>query len=85
MPPSSERRTLAWLFANPPILLFSGKIRLAKTCHSLFISSSHLGPLRCVVMIVPGVTVKEDPPFSTLRTNLAARAAFALILLPSGA
>ncbi|MBV8553418.1 MAG: ABC transporter permease [Acidobacteriaceae bacterium] len=76
---SQQQAQLLTFFVNPPITLLSGAASPIENMPVFFQKLSYLDPLRYLVAIVRGVTVK-DAPFSALWPNLAALAAFAIVL-----
>ena len=76
---SKQQAQLLTFFVNPRITLLSGASSPIENMPVFFQKLSYLDPLRYLVTIVRGVTVK-DAPFSALWPNLAALAAFAIVL-----
>ena len=76
---SQQQAQLLTFFVNPPITLLSGAASPVENMPKFFQHLSYLDPLRYLVAIVRGVTVK-DAPFSALWPNLAALAGFAIFL-----
>jgi ABC-2 type transport system permease protein len=76
---SQQQAQLLTFFVNPPITLLSGAASPIENMPTIFQKLSYLDPLRYLVAIVRGVTVK-DAPFSALWPNLAALAGFAVVL-----
>jgi len=76
---SQQQAQLLTFFVNPPITLLSGASSPIENMPMIFQMLSYLDPLRYLVTIVRGVTVK-DAPFSALWPNLAALSAFAVVL-----
>jgi ABC-2 type transport system permease protein len=76
---SQQQAQLLTFFVNPPITLLSGASSPIENMPDVFQKLSYLDPLRYLVEIVRGVTVK-DAPFSALWPNLAALAGFAAVL-----
>lgn len=76
---SQQQAQLLTFFVNPPLTLISGASSPLENMPQFFQKLSYFDPLRYLVTIIRGVTIK-DAPFSALWPNLAALAAFALIL-----
>lgn len=76
---SQQQAQLLTFFVNPPITLLSGASSPIENMPDFFQKLSYLDPLRYLVEIVRGVTVK-NAPFSALWPNLAALAGFAVVL-----
>ena len=76
---SQQQAQLLTFFVNPPITLLSGATSPIENMPIFFQKLSYLDPLRYLVTIVRGVTLK-DAPWSALWPNLAALAIFAVIL-----
>ena len=76
---SQQQAQLLTFFVNPPITLFSGATSPIENMPEIFQKISYFDPLRYLVTIVRGVTLK-DAPWSALWPNLAALAAFAVVL-----
>src|SRR5262249_3097871 len=76
---SQQQAQLLTFFVNPPITLLSGGTsphdHEPEFCQKL----SYINPLRYMVTIVRGVTLK-NAPWSALWPNLAALAGFAIVL-----
>jgi drug efflux transport system permease protein len=76
---SQQQAQLLTFFVNPPITLLSGATSPLENMPEFFQKLSYLDPLRYLVTIVRGVTLK-DAPWSALWPNLVALAGFAVIL-----
>jgi len=76
---SQQQAQLLTFFVNPPITLLSGATSPVENMPEIFQKLSYLDPLRYLVTIVRGVTLK-DAPWSALWPNLVALAVFAVIL-----
>jgi ABC-2 type transport system permease protein len=76
---SQQQAQLLTFFVNPPITLLSGATSPLENMPEFFQKLSYLDPLRYLVTIVRGVTLK-DAPWSALWPNLAALAFFAIVL-----
>jgi ABC-2 type transport system permease protein len=76
---SQQQAQLLTFFVNPPITLLSGASSPVENMPRFFQRLSYLDPLRYMVEIIRGVTVK-NAPFSALWPNLAALAGFAVLL-----
>jgi len=76
---SQQQAQLLTFFVNPPITLLSGATSPLDNMPEFFQKLSYLNPLRYLVTIVRGVTLK-DAPWSALWPNLAALAFFAIVL-----
>jgi ABC-2 type transport system permease protein len=76
---SQQQAQLLTFFVNPPLTLLSGATSPLENMPSFFQKLSYLDPLRYMVMIVRGVTLK-DAPWSALWPNLLALVAFAVAL-----
>jgi ABC-2 type transport system permease protein len=76
---SQQQAQLLTFFVNPPITLFSGATSPIENMPEIFQKISYFDPLRYLVTIVRGVTLK-DAPWSALWPNLAALAGFAVVL-----
>jgi ABC-2 type transport system permease protein len=76
---SQQQAQLLTFFVNPPLTLLSGATSPIENMPSLFQKLSYLDPLRYMVTIVRGVTLK-DAPWSALWPNLLALTAFSIIL-----
>jgi len=76
---SQQQAQLLTFFVNPPITLLSGATSPLDNMPEFFQKLSYLNPLRYLVTIVRGVTLK-DAPWSALWPNLVALAFFAIVL-----
>ena len=76
---SQQQAQLLTFFVNPPLTLLSGATSPLENMPDIFQRLSYLDPLRYLVTIVRGVTLK-DAPWSALWPNLVALATFAVIL-----
>jgi ABC-2 type transport system permease protein len=76
---SQQQAQLLTFFVNPPITLLSGSTSPIENMPEFFQKLSYLDPLRYLVTIVRGVTLK-DAPWSALWPNLAVLAVFATLL-----
>jgi ABC-2 type transport system permease protein len=76
---SQQQAQLLTFFVNPPITLMSGATSPIENMPEFFQKLSYIDPLRYLVTIVRGVTLK-DAPWSALWPNLVALAGFAVIL-----
>jgi ABC-2 type transport system permease protein len=76
---SQQQAQLLTFFVNPPITLLAGASSPIENMPHFLQQLSYLDPLRYLVTIIRGVTVK-DTPFSALWPNLAALAVFAVVL-----
>ncbi len=76
---SQQQAQLLTFFVNPPITLLSGATSPLENMPEFFQKLSYLDPLRYMVTIVRGVTLK-DAPWSALWPNLVALAFFAIVL-----
>jgi ABC-2 type transport system permease protein len=76
---SQQQAQLLTFFVNPPITLLSGATSPLDNMPQIFQKLSYLDPLRYMVTIVRGVTLK-NAPWSALWPNLIALAVFAVIL-----
>jgi ABC-2 type transport system permease protein len=76
---SQQQAQLLTFFVNPPITLFSGATSPIENMPEFFQKLSYLDPLRYLVTIVRGVTLK-NAPWSALWPNLAVLAGFAVVL-----
>jgi len=74
-----QQAQLLTFFVNPPITLLSGATSPLENMPEFFQKLSYLDPLRYLVTIVRGVTLK-DAPWSALWPNLLALAGFAILL-----
>jgi len=76
---SQQQAQLLTFFVNPPLTLLAGASSPIENMPMYFQKMSYFDPLRYLVTIIRGVTIK-DAPFSALWPNLAALASFAIIL-----
>jgi ABC-2 type transport system permease protein len=76
---SQQQAQLLTFFVNPPITLLSGATSPIENMPEFFQKLSYLDPLRYLVTIVRGVTLK-DAPWSALWPNLVVLAVFACVL-----
>jgi ABC-2 type transport system permease protein len=76
---SQQQAQLLTFFVNPPITLFSGATSPIENMPEILQKVSYIDPLRYLVTIVRGVTLK-NAPWSALWPNLAALAGFAVLL-----
>ena len=76
---SQQQAQLLTFFVNPPLTLLSGATSPLENMPDFLQKLSYLDPLRYLVKIVRGVTLK-DAPWSALWPNLLALCAFAIIL-----
>ena len=76
---SQQQAQLLTFFVNPPITLLSGATSPLENMPEFFQKLSYLDPLRYLVTIVRGVTLK-DAPWSALWPNLVALSFFAVVL-----
>jgi len=76
---SQQQAQLLTFFVNPPLTLLSGATSPLENMPDFFQKLSYLDPLRYMVTIVRGVTLK-DAPWGALWPNLAALAAFSILL-----
>jgi len=76
---SQQQAQLLTFFVNPPLTLLSGATSPLENMPDFFQKLSYLDPLRYMVMIVRGVTLKSAP-WSALWPNLLALLAFSVIL-----
>jgi ABC-2 type transport system permease protein len=76
---SQQQAQLLTFFVNPPITLLSGATSPIENMPDFFQKLSYLNPLRYLVTIVRGVTLK-NAPWSALWPNLLALAGFAVVL-----
>jgi ABC-2 type transport system permease protein len=76
---SQQQAQLLTFFVNPPLTLLSGATSPLENMPEFFQKLSYLDPLRYMVMIVRGVTLK-DAPWAALWPNLVALAGFAIVL-----
>lgn len=76
---SQQQAQLLTFFVNPPLTLLSGATSPLENMPDFFQKLSYLDPLRYMVMIVRGVTLK-NAPWSALWPNLLALLVFAIAL-----
>jgi ABC-2 type transport system permease protein len=76
---SQQQAQLLTFFVNPPITLLSGATSPIENMPHFFQKLSLFDPLRYLVTIVRGVTLK-DAPWSALWPNLLVLSAFAVVL-----
>src|SRR5215467_14296686 len=76
---SQQQAQLLTFFVNPPLTLLSGATSPLENMPRFFQKLSYFDPLRYMVTIVRGVTLK-DAPWSALWPNLLALTAFSIIL-----
>jgi ABC-2 type transport system permease protein len=76
---SQQQAQLLTFFVNPPLTLLSGATSPLENMPEFFQKLSYFDPLRYMVMIVRGVTLK-NAPWSALWPNLAALVVFAIAL-----
>ena len=76
---SQQQAQLLTFFINPPLTLISGASSPIDNMPIFFQKLSYFDPLRYLVTIVRGVTIK-NAPFSALWPDLAALVAFSVIL-----
>src|SRR5262245_1904128 len=76
---SQQQAQLLTFFVNPPITLFSGATSPIENMPEILQKVSYIDPLRYLVTIVRGVTLK-NAPWSALWPNLAVLAGFAVLL-----
>jgi ABC-2 type transport system permease protein len=76
---SQQQAQLLTFFVNPPITLLSGATSPLENMPEFFQKLSYINPLRYMVTIVRGVTLK-NAPWSALWPNLVALAFFAIVL-----
>jgi len=76
---SQQQAQLLTFCVNPPITLLSGATSPIENMPEFFQKLSYLDPLRYLVTIVRGVTLKEAP-WSALWPNLVILSAFAIVL-----
>ena len=76
---SQQQAQLLTFFVNPPITLFSGATSPIENMPEILQKISYIDPLRYLVTIVRGVTLK-NAPWSALWPNLLALAGFAVVL-----
>ncbi|HKF22269.1 MAG TPA: ABC transporter permease [Candidatus Angelobacter sp.] len=76
---SQQQAQLLTFFVNPPLTLLSGATSPIENMPRFFQKLSYIDPLRYMVTIVRGVTLK-DAPWSALWPNLLALTVFSIIL-----
>jgi ABC-2 type transport system permease protein len=76
---SQQQAQLLTFFVNPPITLLSGATSPVENMPEFFQKLSYFDPLRYLVTIVRGVTLK-NAPWSAMWPNLAILSAFAVVL-----
>jgi ABC-2 type transport system permease protein len=76
---SQQQAQLLTFFVNPPLTLLSGASSPIENMPRFFQQLSYVDPLRYLVTIVRGVTIKAAP-FDALWPNLAALAVFSIVL-----
>ena len=76
---SQQQAQLLTFFVNPPLTLLSGATSPLENMPDFFQKLSYLDPLRYMVMIIRGVTLK-DAPWAALWPNLLALVGFAVAL-----
>jgi ABC-2 type transport system permease protein len=76
---SQQQAQLLTFFVNPPLTLLSGATSPIENMPDFFQKLSYLDPLRYMVMIVRGVTLKSAP-WSALWPNLLALLGFSVAL-----
>jgi ABC-2 type transport system permease protein len=76
---SQQQAQLLTFFVNPPLTLLSGATSPLENMPDIFQKLSYVDPLRYMVLIVRGVTLK-NAPWSALWPNLLALLAFSLAL-----
>ena len=76
---SQQQAQLLTFFVNPPLTMLSGATSPIENMPEIFQKLSYADPLRYMVSIVRGVTLK-NAPWEALWPNLAALAAFAVVL-----
>jgi ABC-2 type transport system permease protein len=76
---SQQQAQLLTFFVNPPLTLLSGATSPLENMPQFFQKLSYLDPLRYMVMIVRGVTLK-NAPWTALWPNLIALVVFAIVL-----
>jgi len=76
---SQQQAQLLTFFVNPPITLLSGATSPLENMPETLQKISYIDPLRYLVKVVRGVTLK-DAPWSALWPNLVALSAFAIVL-----
>jgi len=76
---SQQQAQLLTFFVNPPLTLLSGATSPLENMPDFFQKLSYLDPLRYMVTIVRGVTLK-DAPWAALWPNLVALVVFSIAL-----
>jgi ABC-2 type transport system permease protein len=76
---SQQQAQLLTFFVNPPLTLLSGATSPIENMPDIFQKLSYFDPLRYMVMIIRGVTLKSAP-WSALWPNLLALVVFAFVL-----
>jgi ABC-2 type transport system permease protein len=76
---SQQQAQLLTFFVNPPLTLLSGATSPIENMPDLFQKLSRLDPLRYMVIIIRGVTLKSAP-WSALWPNLLMLLLFAILL-----
>jgi drug efflux transport system permease protein len=76
---SQQQAQLLTFFVNPPIVLLSGATSPIENMPEFFRKLSNFDPLRYLVTIVRGVTLK-NAPWSAMWPNLVVLSAFAVVL-----
>src|SRR5262245_59331073 len=76
---SQQQAQLLTFFVNPPLTLLSGATSPIENMPDLFQKLSYIDPLRYMVMIIRGVTLKSAP-WSALWPNLLMLVVFAIVL-----
>src|SRR5262245_10594922 len=76
---SQQQAQLLTFFVNPPITLLSGATSPIENMPEFFQRLSYINPLRYLVTIVRGVTLK-NAPWSAMWPNLVVLSAFAVVL-----
>jgi ABC-2 type transport system permease protein len=76
---SQQQAQLLTFFVNPPITLLSGATSPIENMPEFFQKLSYFNPLRYLVTIVRGVTLK-NAPWSAMWPNLVVLSAFAVVL-----
>lgn len=76
---SQQQAQLLTFFVNPPLTLLSGATSPLENMPEFFQKLSYFDPLRYMVTIVRGVTLK-DAPWSALWPNLVALTVFSVVL-----
>ncbi|HEX7286094.1 MAG TPA: ABC transporter permease [Candidatus Angelobacter sp.] len=76
---SQQQAQLLTFFVNPPLTLLSGATSPLENMPDFFQKLSYFDPLRYMVMIVRGVTLK-NAPWSALWPNLVALTIFSIVL-----